>query len=394
VSGRYHGLDFIRAAMMMLVVVLHSSVSFLPEAPDALWPYRDPRPTVLAAFLAIPIHMFVMPTFFVMAGFFAALIYAHRGVRGFVGNRGQAIALPLVVGWFAMFPIESACFVIGEMRSPILAGQASPAQMAATFLQNPWANPAPNYFWFLYYLLIFYIMALVLLGLIKVVPGRICASADSLVQAFMGGRLGLLLVPTLVALTWWSMLPMSKPGLQIPDSTFMPLGIAVVAYGIYFSFGWILFRHKNFIEILKRRAGTRFCCGVACLMVATGCAFHWYVQFRDGQDVTSADLRALLVVTQGVIALASWILILGGIGLAQRWLHGTHRVVAYGVKAAFWVYLTHLPVCLLIIVMMREWNAPGALKLVLAIALTFAAVLLAYEAVRAVLPKQKVQGRG
>ena len=63
VSARYHGLDFIRAAMMMLVVVLHSSVSFLPNAPDTLWPYRDPQPTVLAAFLAIPIHMFVMPTF-------------------------------------------------------------------------------------------------------------------------------------------------------------------------------------------------------------------------------------------------------------------------------------------------------------------------------------------
>jgi len=34
----YHGLDFIRAAMMMLVVVLHSSVSFIPNSPDALWP--------------------------------------------------------------------------------------------------------------------------------------------------------------------------------------------------------------------------------------------------------------------------------------------------------------------------------------------------------------------
>ena len=393
VSARYHGLDFIRAAMMMLVVVLHSSVSFLLNAPDTLWPYRDPQPTVLAAFLAIPIHMFVMPTFFVMAGFFAALIYAHRGARGFVANRGQAIALPLVVGWLVMFPIESACFVMGEMRSPTIAGQAAPAQMAMTFLQNPWANPAPNYFWFLYYLLIFYVIALVLLELLKVVPSRVGAFADTLAHGLMFGRLRISLVPTLVALTWWSMMPISKPGLLIPDSTFRLQGIAVVSYGIYFFFGWILFRHKEFIETLKRRAGTRFCGGLAWLLVAVGLAYHWYHHSGDGRDMTSGSMRNLLVVTQGVIALTSWMIILGGIGLAQRWLQGTHRVVQYGVGAAFWVYLTHLPVCLLIIVLMRNWSAPGALKLVLAITLTFAAVLLAYEAVRAVLPKQKMLAR-
>lgn len=379
--------------MMMLVVVLHSSVSFLPNAPDTLWPYRDPQPTLLAAFLAIPIQMFVMPTFFVMAGFFAALIYAHRGARGFVANRGQAIALPLVVGWFVIFPVETACFFMGEMRSPGMAGQAAPAAMATAFLQNPWANPMPNYFWFLYYLLIFYVLALGLLAVLKVVPNRIGACVDALAQGMMFGRLRILLLPTLAVLTWWSMLPMAKPGLLIPDKTFMPQGIALVSYGIYFFFGWIMFRHKEFIETLKPRAGTRFCVGLACLLVAVGLAFNWYHHAGDGRDMTSASLRNLLVITQGVIALTSWIIILGGIGLAQRWLQGTHRVVQYGVGAAFWVYLTHLPVCVLIIVLMRDWHAPGALKLVLAITLTFAVVLLAYEAVRTVLPKQKRPAR-
>ena len=102
-------------------------------------------------------------------------------------------------------------------------------------------------------------------------------------------------------------------------------------------------------------------------------------------------MRNLLFIIQGEIALTSWLLILGGIGLAERWLQETNRVVKYFVDRAFWVYLTHLPVCLLIIIWMRDWNAPGYLKMFSAIALTFTVVLLAYEAVRAVLPKQKVQ---
>ena len=387
----YHGLDFIRAAMMMLVVVLHSSVSFIPNSPDALWPYRDPQSTMFAPLIAIPIHIFCMVTFFVMAGFFSALLYQHRGAWGLIANRARSIALPLVVGWVVMFPLESASFVMGAMRSPIIAGQPTPSQMATTFLENPWANPTPNYFWFLYYLLFFYLIALVFIGFSKVVPRKICASADSLAQTFLCGRLRILLIPTLAALTWWSMLTMSTPGIDTPDMTFMPREIVLVSYGIYFFFGWILYRHKEFIQTLKPRAGTRFCCGVVCLIVAVGLELKWQLQLRDGQDMASDSMRTLFVMTQGAIALTTWPLILGGIGLAERWLQQTNTVVKYFVDRAFWMYLTHLPVCLLIIVLMRDWNAPGYLKMFSAIALTFAVVLLAFEAVRAVLPKQKVQ---
>ena len=132
-------------AMMMLVVVLHSSVSFIPNSPDALWPYRDPQSTMLAPLIAIPIHMFAMATFFVMAGFFNALLYQHRGALGLIANRARSIALPLVVGWVVMFPLESASFVMGAMRSPIIAGQPTPSQMATTLLENPWAKKCKIY---------------------------------------------------------------------------------------------------------------------------------------------------------------------------------------------------------------------------------------------------------
>ena len=392
-SEHYHGLDFIRAAMMMLVVVLHTSVSFFPIPPNSEWFYRDPQSTMLAPLIAISIQTFAMQSFFVMAGFFATLLYVRRGVRGVIANRARSIALPFVVGWIVMFPLESACFVMAAMRLPIIAGQPTPSQMATTFLENPWANPTPNYFWFLYYMLIFYAIALVFIGLIKFVPSRIRALADSLAHAFMCGRLRLLLIPTLVALTWWTMLSKSmlKPFIDIPFNTFMPKWADLLSFGIYFFFGCILYRHKEFIQTLKPRAGTRFSCAAACLMVTVGFTLNWHLQLRDGQDITTASMRNLLFIIQGEIALTSWLLILGGIGLAERWLQETNRVVKYFVDRAFWVYLTHLPVCLLIIIWMRNWNAPGYLKMFSAIALTFTVVLMAYEAVRAVLPKQKVQ---
>ncbi|MFM1890767.1 MAG: hypothetical protein RLZZ565_1524, partial [Planctomycetota bacterium] len=69
-SRRYHGLDAIRAVMMALGLLLHVALCY-GEGP---WIYKDPATTGLAGVITISVHVFRMPIFFVMAGFFAAMI--------------------------------------------------------------------------------------------------------------------------------------------------------------------------------------------------------------------------------------------------------------------------------------------------------------------------------
>ena len=43
------------------------------------------------------LHLFRMPLFFVVAGFFAAMLVARRGIGGLFRNRVRRIALPFVI---------------------------------------------------------------------------------------------------------------------------------------------------------------------------------------------------------------------------------------------------------------------------------------------------------
>jgi uncharacterized protein (DUF433 family) len=65
--------------MMLLGLVLHSAVSFCTLPLGRAWAYKDASTHVLFDVLVLFIHVFRMPLFFLMAGFFAAFLYYRRG---------------------------------------------------------------------------------------------------------------------------------------------------------------------------------------------------------------------------------------------------------------------------------------------------------------------------
>src|SRR5258705_2943226 len=95
-APRYHALDGLRAAMMLLGIYLHAAVAY---APIGGWPYKQAELTPALNLTIIWIHVFRMPVFYVMAGFFAALLYARWGFRPTAANRARRIALPFVASW-------------------------------------------------------------------------------------------------------------------------------------------------------------------------------------------------------------------------------------------------------------------------------------------------------
>src|SRR5262245_53441853 len=86
---RYHAFDSLRAVMMLLGLVIHSAMGYIVFPTDRVWPFKDPRPSAFYDLLVMFIHSFRMPIFFVIAGFFAALLYTTRGARALFHNRVQ-----------------------------------------------------------------------------------------------------------------------------------------------------------------------------------------------------------------------------------------------------------------------------------------------------------------
>lgn len=388
-AWRYHGLDFIRASMLLLGVVLHVAASFVEGPAGAEWPYRDPNPTPWAGIIVLAIHIFRMPAFFVMAGFFAALIQDRNGLIALARNRFFRIALPFVVGWVLLFPIVNMSFLVGIMREfgSDADAQTAKAAIAVAVLSNPWANPHPVHLWFLYYLLMLYAIVLIIFPLSRFAPASLRTLVEQSTHALMQGRLRLLRMPILVALTWLAMLPMKMPSIDTPRS-FMPQWHVLVCYGFFFAVGWVMFLQRGMIESLQAWAGTRIICGVIALVVSLALAASWFGSLFSGSDTASTTMQTLLLYSQASIAITVWLLIFGGVGLAERMMRRPRSIVRYICDSSYWIYFVHLPICVLVVVALRDWSASGMIKLSAAVSISIAISLLSYEAVRAIMPQR------
>jgi len=97
---RRHDLDALRAFAMLLGIALHGALSFMPVP----WPVQDTRQSDVFGLIFAAIHGFRMPVFFVMSGFFTAMLWRRRGLRSLLAQRFRRIFLPLLLGLVTVVP--------------------------------------------------------------------------------------------------------------------------------------------------------------------------------------------------------------------------------------------------------------------------------------------------
>ena len=101
---RRHDLDALRAIAMLLGIALHAALSYIPM-PQGGWAIHDVRQSSSMAVFITLIHGFRMPLFFLISGFFTAMLWRKRGLRSVLWQRFKRIFLPLVIGVFTIIPI-------------------------------------------------------------------------------------------------------------------------------------------------------------------------------------------------------------------------------------------------------------------------------------------------
>ena len=96
-------LDVLRGVAMLLGIVLHSFMSFIPGP----WPVQDSRQNDLFFIPVAAIHMFRMPLFFLLSGFFAMFILRKQGLRGMLRHRARRVLLPLLLALITIVPVSN-----------------------------------------------------------------------------------------------------------------------------------------------------------------------------------------------------------------------------------------------------------------------------------------------
>lgn len=103
---------------MLLGVGLHAALAFFP----AQWWVQDRTSSLNGPYdeFLWAVHGFRMPLFFLLSGFFTAMLWRRRGLRSLIGHRLRRVALPLAIGLVTLVPVVDW---VGERA---VASQADP----------------------------------------------------------------------------------------------------------------------------------------------------------------------------------------------------------------------------------------------------------------------------
>lgn len=371
---RYHSLDALRAAMMLLGIVLHSAVNYAVVPLGEAWPYKDPQTNGVFDLLVVFIHLFRMPVFFVAAGFFGALLMERDGVRAFVANRARRVLLPLALFWPIVVPAIGAGFLYATTRA------GSPLDMAAMGSGSFLRRPVLGHLWFLWDLTLFYAAVALFAPLASRIPARWRPRVDSAFGALATTITGALAMSVVTAVT---LLPMTHAGLDTSAALLPPMRV-LVAYGVFFTFGWLLYRRRDILEPFAR--------GWKVPILAGAGASVAYLAVAIRQPFTDPWLGH--VAGCALAGLAIWMLIYGIVGAFVRLLDRPRPIVRYLSDASYWMYIVHLPFTIAVPGVLAPFAIPAALKFAITLTVTTAATLVTYHyLVRATAIGELLNGR-
>ena len=358
--GRYHSLDALRGAMMLLGIYLHATVAY---SRYGNWPWKDGSTTGLFDVSLGLIHVFRMPVFYCIAGFFGALLLEQRGAPGFLRNRAVRILLPFAVGWAVLFPLVAGIATTAMNLD-------NPAAIPGKYLQFYSSGEVlrhldPMHLWFLEYLLIFYAIALATFPLARRLPG-VVAGIDRVFRAIVSSALG----PLLLAAIVFPVLCLMEEGALGDPSGFVPEGKILLTYFVFFAFGWLLYRNQAFPR-LGRAAGF---VGFGLASALLGFYFIW-----KSQQPGSPQTLAWFLGSAWFLGLSMWLFTFGFTGVCFRLLERPISWIRYVSDSSYWLYLTHMLVLLVFQIAVAGTGWPPVLKALVVLAASVLTLLASYH---------------
>lgn len=369
-DARFHHLDALRAAALLLGILLHAVGSYLPGVREANYPLADASNNVGLGLVFYVIHMFRMVLFFLIAGFFARLLHQRLGTRGLIKNRLRRIGLPLIVFMILCMPLIVIAFIWGARQLGIKAGSA-PLVIPMIGPPVPWGH-----LWFLYTLLVILLLVMAVRAVLVRMDtdGGLRARADSLLAWGVRTRLAPVLLALPLGLSlfyapWW----VQWQGIPSPVFGLVPNLPSVIAYGSAFLAGWFLHRQLDLLQTLARDAFLYLALAAICTVVSL-----WAVGVTPRMKVVEMD-AATRVLFVASYMLGLWCWTFGLLGLAARMFRAASPRWRYLADASYWMYVMHLPVVMLLQAWMLSWSLHWSIKLSLVLGITGIVLLGSYH---------------
>jgi len=370
-SNRLDYLDAVRAFALLLGIVFHASISFMPIFIG--WAVMDVSTSHVVSVFMLISHSFRMELFFLIAGFFSHMTYHGKGFATFAKSRFLRIAIPFVVGWFLLRPLLVSGWIMGgeSLRGDVdVAGALKGGfESLASLPQGLFVG---THLWFLYYLLLITALVLVLRRLLCLhapTKARLTRIADASASWLSNSPFAIVTVAVPTTACLWFM---NSWGMDTPDQSLLPHAPVLFVYGGFFAFGWLLHRQGRLIERFARLGWGRFAvCAAAALATLALAGF----QANAGHP----QFALLKAAFSYAYAIMMWSLVALSIGLFKRYLDRPSKAVRYVADSSYWLYLVHLPIVIWLQVAVAELNLHWSAKLLGISAVTIAGAVVLYD---------------
>jgi len=356
-TERIHSLDSLRAIMMLLGLLLHSGMTYIVLQHE-VWPIKDPNAThPFIDYLVFYIHSFRMQIFFLVAGFFGAMLFYERGVSKMIKNRLTRITLPFVVFLFLVWPFLVGGFKFSGM---VFAGKENTLSETLVLFSNfsTYIPSSTLHLWFLYNLTYMTTVAILLvLGLRKFpsITSKMTAVFEWVVQQPIL-RVGIFAIFTTFLYFVMGQAEVRGVVKLIPN----PLGTTYYFY--FYIVGWFFYRAKHLLYQMMRLDWV-------CTVLGMG-LYTLAFLMPDSYSESITFINQALVV---------WFSVFGITGLFLRYASDYSPIMRYISDSSYWVYLIHLPITIIVPGLIANWSLPPLVKFMTCTLITVLICLLTYH---------------
>lgn len=336
---------------MLLGIVLHACTPFMPfyGTDNAV------ASTTLRTFIRI-VHGFRMPLFFLISGFFSAMLWHRRGALSLLRHRAKRVLLPFVLSVIVVVPLVGWGFRTGERLSGQPVGERpnyfimmlSPFDLKLTHL------------WFLWMLWVLVCGFALVVGIGSLIE----RFSPSLAAWFLRGR-GVFIV-AMVAVTAVGQYAMVRSLFGAGYTEKLLLDPTVVLYYAgFFAVGAALClpdgdTHPQLVRVTR----------------------HWVLLSIAAVLVVVPALMLVgpnLALSRAFQVAFTWAAILALLGMFQAGFSTSRPWVRWLSDASYWMYLMHLPLVFVFQGLVTPWPLPFYVKVALVFVFTLAPILVTYQ---------------
>jgi glucan biosynthesis protein C len=355
-KSREHHWDALRAFLMIVGIPYHVAMAY--RAND-VWIVNAREGDLFFTGMAAIIHLFRMPAFFVIAGYFAAVLLARRAPQEWLKNRLTRLGLPFLACLLTFNPLLN---LFCELSNFHLWGALASWEKNSLVSGGYWVR----HLWFIIVLLY---LCTIAAALCKIAPRMAGAKVPPRTDAWLARNMPIAVLGIGCIIGAW------QAG---AIETFYIVGLAtnipqeilrldqLITYTPWFALGWFICRAPQFREALHRPS---------LLMIGTA-VLSTLLYLQVGKLVhpmTERFIGTIAAITMTQMLIATF----------KRFANKPHKAVQALVSGAFVIYLVHLPITAGLVVAGQHVAMPVILKGALVMALTLALSWVVWLIVRA-----------